>query len=51
LKEKFLLNIHGFQAELDMEEDFLSYAQREKRNAVQFLPKVLAAEGPGSGSI
>jgi hypothetical protein len=27
LKEKFLLNFQGFQAELDMEEDFLSCAQ------------------------
>jgi hypothetical protein len=24
LKEKFFLNFHGFQAELDLEEDFLS---------------------------
>jgi hypothetical protein len=30
LKEKFLLNFQGFQAKLDMEEDFMSYAQREK---------------------
>jgi hypothetical protein len=27
LKEKFLLNFHGFQAELDTEENFLSCAQ------------------------
>jgi hypothetical protein len=27
LKDKFLLNFQGFQAELDAEEDFLSYAQ------------------------
>jgi hypothetical protein len=26
LKDKFLLNFQGFQAELDMEEDFLSCA-------------------------
>jgi hypothetical protein len=32
LKEKFLLNFQGFQAELDTEEDFLSYAQREKKH-------------------
>jgi hypothetical protein len=31
LKEKFLLNFQGFQAELDTEEDFLSCAQRERR--------------------
>jgi hypothetical protein len=30
LKEKFLLNFQGFQAELDTEGDFLSCAQREK---------------------
>jgi hypothetical protein len=30
LKEEFLLNFQGFQAELDMEEDFISCAQREK---------------------
>jgi hypothetical protein len=30
LKEKFLLNFQGFQAELDSEEDFLSCTRREK---------------------
>jgi hypothetical protein len=36
LKEKFLLNLQGFQAELNTEEDFLSCAQREKET----LPNV-----------
>jgi hypothetical protein len=30
LKEKFLLNFQWFQAELDIEKDFLSCAKREK---------------------
>jgi hypothetical protein len=36
LKEKFLLNFYGFQAELNIEEDFLSYAQREKATLHNF---------------
>jgi hypothetical protein len=36
LKEKFLLNLQGFQAELNTEEDFLSCTQREKET----LPNV-----------
>jgi hypothetical protein len=36
LKEKFLLNFQGFQAELDTEEDFLSCAQREN----EMLPNI-----------
>jgi hypothetical protein len=36
LKEKFLLNFHGFQAELSIEEDFLSYAQYEKETLPNF---------------
>jgi hypothetical protein len=36
LKEKFLLNFYGFQTELDMEEDFLSYAQRENEALPNF---------------
>jgi hypothetical protein len=40
LKEKFLLNLQGFQAELDMEEDFLPCAQREE-TLPNFLLKVL----------
>jgi hypothetical protein len=30
LKQKFLLNFQGFQAELDTKKDFMSCAQREK---------------------
>jgi hypothetical protein len=36
LKEKFLLNIQGFQAELDLEEDILSCTQREKETLPNF---------------
>jgi hypothetical protein len=36
LKEKFLLNFQGFQAELDLEEDFLSCIQREKETLPNF---------------
>jgi hypothetical protein len=36
LKEKFLLNIQGFQAELNSEEDFLSCVQREKETPPNF---------------
>jgi hypothetical protein len=36
LKDKFLLNFQGFQAELDTEEDFLSCAQREKETLPNF---------------
>jgi hypothetical protein len=36
LKEKFLLNFHGFQAELDSEEDFLLCTQREKETLPNF---------------
>jgi hypothetical protein len=36
LKEKFLLNFQGFQAELDSEEDFLLRTQREKETLPQF---------------
>jgi hypothetical protein len=41
LKEKFLLNFQGFQAELDMEEDFLSCAQREKETLPNFYRRFL----------
>jgi hypothetical protein len=50
LKEKFLLNFQGFQAEHDLEEDFLSCIQRE-RNTPQFLPEVFTYEGPSPGGI
>jgi hypothetical protein len=36
LKEKFMLNFQGFQAELDSEEDFLSCIQREKETLSNF---------------
>jgi hypothetical protein len=41
LKEKFLLNFHGFQAELDSEEDFLSCTQREKETLPNFYRRFL----------
>jgi hypothetical protein len=41
LKEKFLLNFQGFQAELDTEEDFLSYAQGEKETLPYFYRRFL----------
>jgi hypothetical protein len=41
LKEKFLLNFQGFQAELDTEEDFLSYTQREKETLPNFYQRFL----------
>jgi hypothetical protein len=41
LKEKFLLNFHEFQEELDTEEDFLSYAQREKETLPNFYQRFL----------
>jgi hypothetical protein len=41
LKEKFLLNFQGFQAELDSEEDFLSCIQREKETLLNFCRGLL----------
>jgi hypothetical protein len=41
LQEKFLLNFQGFQAELDIEEDFLSCAQREKETPPNFYRRFL----------
>jgi hypothetical protein len=41
LKEKFLLNLQGFQAELDMEKDFLSCTQREKETLSDFYQRFL----------
>jgi hypothetical protein len=41
LKEKFLLNFQGFQAELDMEEDFLSCVQKEKATLPNFYRRFL----------
>jgi hypothetical protein len=41
LKEKFLLNFQGFQAELDSEEDFLSCTQRDKETLLNFYQRFL----------
>jgi hypothetical protein len=41
LKDKILLNFQGFQAELDTEKDFLSYAQREKETLPEFYRRFL----------
>jgi hypothetical protein len=41
LKEKFLLNFQKFQAELDLEEDFLSCIQREKETLPNFYRWIL----------
>jgi hypothetical protein len=39
LKDKFLLNFQGFEAELDTEEDFLSCAQSEKETLSNFYQR------------
>jgi hypothetical protein len=41
LKDKFLLNLWGLQAELDTKEDFLSCAQREKETLPNFYRRFL----------
>jgi hypothetical protein len=41
LKEKFMLNFQGFQADLDSEEDFLSCTQREKETLPNFYRRFL----------
>jgi hypothetical protein len=41
LKEKFLLNFQGFQAEHNTEEDFLSCAQYEKETLPNFYRRLL----------
>jgi hypothetical protein len=41
LKDKFLLNFQGFQAELGTEEDFLSHSQREKETLPDFYRRFL----------
>jgi hypothetical protein len=48
LKDKFLLNFQGFQAELNTEEDFLSCAQREKETLPNFYRRFfqLKAQAP-----
>jgi hypothetical protein len=45
LKEMFLLNFQGFQVELDMEEDFLSCAQRENETLPNFYQRCLQLKG------
>jgi hypothetical protein len=50
LKEKFLLNLQVFQAELNIEEDFFVLCPKRKRYAHQFLPEILVAEGSSSGN-
>jgi hypothetical protein len=41
LKEKFMLNFQGFQAELNSEDDFLSCAQYEKETLLNFYRRLL----------
>jgi hypothetical protein len=41
LKDKILLNIQGFQVELDTEEDFQSCTQREKESLPNFYGRFL----------
>jgi hypothetical protein len=41
LKEKFLLNFQGFQAEFSTEEDFLSCTQYEKQTLLNFFQRFL----------
>jgi UDP-2,3-diacylglucosamine pyrophosphatase LpxH len=41
LKEKFLLNFQGFQAELSTEEDFLSCTQYDKKTLPNFYRRFL----------
>jgi hypothetical protein len=48
LKEKFLLNIRRFQAELDLAEDFLSCIQREKETLLNFYRMFLQMKAQAS---
>jgi hypothetical protein len=48
LKEKFLLNFQGFHAELNMEEDFLSCAPREKETLPNFYQRFLQLKAQAS---
>jgi hypothetical protein len=41
LKDKILLNIQGFQAKLDTEEDFLSCIQKEREPLPKFYRRFL----------
>jgi hypothetical protein len=41
LKDKILLNFQGFQAELDTEEDFFSYIQKEREPLPNFYQRFL----------
>jgi hypothetical protein len=45
LKEKFLLNFHGFQVELDTEKDFLSCTQHGKETLPNFYRRFLQLKG------
>jgi hypothetical protein len=48
LKEKILVNFQGFQAELSIEEDFLSCAQYEKESLPDFYRKFLRLKAQAS---
>jgi hypothetical protein len=41
IKEKFLVNFHGFQADLSMEEDFFSCQQYERGTLPDFFQRFL----------
>jgi hypothetical protein len=41
LKEKFIINFQGFQAELSIEEDFLSCQQYERETLLNFFRRFL----------
>jgi hypothetical protein len=41
LKEKFLVNFQGFQAEINMEEDFISCQQYERKTLPDFFHRFL----------
>jgi hypothetical protein len=41
LKDKIILNFHGFQAELDTAEDFLLCVQKERESLLEFYRRFL----------
>jgi hypothetical protein len=45
LKEKFLLNFQGFQTQLSIEEDFLSWVQYEKETLPNFYRRFRQLKG------
>jgi hypothetical protein len=51
LKEKFLLNFQGFQAELDSEEDFFSCTQRERKKHSSISTEVFINENTSPGGV